>query len=89
MPAPCIATILNFSCIGGLDYDSGPHNVVVTAGETEVMFSVPIHNDAILERNETFTLSINSRLFETNRILIGSVNSALVLINDTSGTVTV
>ena len=71
--------------IGGLDYDSGPHNVVITAGETEVTFSVTIRNDTILERTESFTLSINSTLFETNRIIIGSVNSTLVLINDTSG----
>ena len=58
---------------------------MVPAGETEVTFSVVIHNDTILERTESFTLSMNSTFFETNRILIGNANSTLVLINDTSG----
>lgn len=48
-------------------------------------FSVPVHNDTILERTESFTLSINSSFFETDRIFIGNTNSALVIINDTSG----
>ena len=68
-----------------MDYASGPHNVTVPAGETEMTFSVPIHNDTILERTESFNLSINPRIFETDRISIGNINSALVIINDTSG----
>ena len=48
-------------------------------------FSVPIYHDTILERMEYFILSINSSSFETIRISIGSANSALVIINDTSG----
>ena len=59
--------------------------VVVPAGETETTFSVSIRNDTILERTESFTLSMNSRLFETDRISIGNQSSAVVLINDTSG----
>ena len=73
------------TCIGGIDYASGPHNVTVPAGETEMSFSVPIYNDTILERTESFNISINTRYFETDRISIGSINSALVIINDTSG----
>ena len=68
-----------------MDYASGPHNVTVPAGETEMTFSVPIHNDTILERNESFNLSVNPRRFETDRISIGNIDSALVIINDTSG----
>jgi len=71
--------------VGGIDYDAGPYNVTVPAEKTEVTFSVTIHNDTILERTESFTLSINSRFFETDRILIGNTNSSLVIINDTSG----
>ena len=48
-------------------------------------FSIPIHNDTILERTESFKISINARYFETDRISIGSINSAVVIINDTSG----
>ena len=79
--------LLCYLCIyvGGIDYASGPHNVTVPAGETKMIFSVTIHNDTILERTESFNISINSRLFEIDRISIGSINSALVIINDTSG----
>ena len=79
--------LLCYLCIyvGGIDYASGPHNVTVPAGETQMSFSIPIHNDTILERTESFNISINPRLFETDRISIGSINSALVIINDTSG----
>ena len=70
---------------GTVDYVSGPHNVTVPAGETEITFNVEVHNDTILEGTELFTLSMNSRLFETNRIFIGNANSTLVIINDTSG----
>ena len=76
----CVSTY-----VGGMDYASGPHNVTVPVGKTEMTFSVPIHNDTILERTESFNLSINPRLFETDRILIGNIYSALVIINDTSG----
>ena len=48
-------------------------------------FSIPIHNDTILERTESFNISINPTYFETDRISLGSINSALVIINDTSG----
>ena len=79
--------LLCYLCIyvGGIDYASGPHNITVPAGETQMSFNVTIHNDTILERTESFNISINPRLFETDRISIGSINSALVIINDTSG----
>ena len=81
-----VATIsVLYFILGRIDYDAGPHNVTVPAGVTEVTFNVTIHNDTILERTESFTLSVNSRFFETDRILIGNTNSALVIINDTSG----
>ena len=44
---------------GGVDYNSGPYNILFPAAETSVMFSVLIEDDDLLEDNETFNLTIN------------------------------
>ena len=42
-----------------MDYISGPYTVTIPAGETNATFDVPITDDAILEGNENFMLTIN------------------------------
>ena len=43
-----------------VDYESGPFNVTIPAGEISVVFNISIIDDNIFERNESFSLSINS-----------------------------
>ena len=43
----------------GMDYNSGPFTVKFSAGMTRVPFNVSIHEDNILEGNETFNLIID------------------------------
>ena len=44
---------------GGVDYDSGPYTVTFLAGEIHALLNVLIHNDAVLENDEIFTLTID------------------------------
>ena len=43
---------------GGVDYNSGPYNVIFPAGVTSVSLNIIINNDYVLEYNETFYLTI-------------------------------
>ena len=43
-----------------MDYDSGPYNVIIPAGETSGFFNITINDDDISEDNETFILTISS-----------------------------
>ena len=41
-----------------MDYDSGPYNILFSAGQTSVKFNVSIIDNDLLEDNETFNLTI-------------------------------
>ena len=43
-----------------MDYDSGPYNVTIPAGETCGTFNITINDDDISEGNETFMITITS-----------------------------
>ena len=43
-----------------MDYDSGPYNVIILAGETRGIFNFRINDDDISEDNETFMIIITS-----------------------------
>ena len=45
---------------GGSDYESGPFNVIIPAGETSVPLNISIIDDNIFEANESFNISIDS-----------------------------
>ena len=45
---------------GGVDYNSGPYNIRITAGKTEVTFNVLIKDDRIMESDEKFQLKIQT-----------------------------
>ena len=62
-----------------MDYDSGPCNVTIPAGQTTATFDVPINNDNILECNENFILNINPSSLPTD-ITVGSLGLAIVTI---------
>ena len=45
---------------GKTDYDSGPYNVLINEGKTEVDFNVSIINDKVYEVDELFSLTITT-----------------------------
>ena len=52
-------TYIHMCIVVGNDYESGPFNITIPAGETRATFSIPIINNNIFEDNETFTLTID------------------------------
>ena len=49
------------SCItGDVDYEAGPFNFTITAGETFVPFNISIYNDNVFQGNKSFSLNIHS-----------------------------
>ncbi|WP_420592510.1 Calx-beta domain-containing protein [Robiginitalea biformata] len=65
---------------GGVDYTGNPGtlNFAGTAGETETI-SVPLNNDAIVEADETFTVTLSG---PTNGVSLGTPSSATGTILD-------
>ena len=55
--------------------------MIFPAGSTSVPFDVPITNDDILERNETFSLNIISSS-APDRVIIGNPRQSAVTIVD-------
>ena len=51
--------IINPTALGEEDYKSGPHIVMIPAGNTRAMFNVTITDDNVFELVETFRLAIN------------------------------
>ena len=66
---------------GDYDYNSGPYNVLIPAGVTNVSFTVPIIDDNIIESNETFILTIKESSL-SNRLAYGSYGATIVTIID-------
>lgn len=69
---------------GGIDYDSGPHNVTFPAGVTNVTFNVMINNDNILEENEIFTLSVTAVSLPSKVTNITSAQATVTIMDDDS-----
>ena len=48
-----------------MDYDSGPYNVTIPAGEINSTLNITIKDDDMSEGNETFMISITSSTYVT------------------------
>ena len=72
----------HFAAGGGVDYDSGPYTVRFSAGQTSVIFNVPITDDNILEADESFSLTIIIRNSLPNRVTYDGDGPAEVTIVD-------
>jgi len=68
----------------GIDYDSGPFNLTIPAGETSYQFSIEIINDNVLESFEFFNLTINP-LSLPAKVSVGNPNQTVVIIIDNDG----
>ena len=69
---------------GGVDYNSGPYDVIFPAKETSVTFDIPIINDNIVEGSEFFTLTV-TQMSLPNRVICGHPCMATITVADTSG----
>ena len=67
-----------------MDYSSGPYNITFSIGQTHASFHITIHNDSILENNETFTLNINVSSLPSN-VMVGDPGETTVTIVDDDG----
>ena len=67
---------------GGVDYDSGPYTVTFTAGQTSASFDVPINDDNIYERNETFSLAIDQSTLPNMVMLLPMCRLDVTIVDD-------
>ena len=63
-----------------MDYTSGPYSVTFAAGVLNVPFNISTNDDNIFEKNENFTLTINSSL--PTDVMVGNPGQATVTIVD-------
>ena len=76
--------IVLFYLIGGIDYESGPYDVIFPAGVTSMSFNILIYDDDLLEDNENFTLTIKAESLPVG-ISISSPSTVIMIIrNDDS-----
>ena len=68
----------------GKDYSSGSYEILFTAGQTNVSFNISIFEDYSKDDNETFTLTIISKMLP-DRVSAGNPNTSTVIIKDTTG----
>ena len=69
---------------GGDDYVSGPYNVMIPAGQTNIKFDVTIMDDNVVENVESINLAINSSRVPI-KITLGNTNRTVVNIVDNDG----
>ena len=67
--------------LGGIDYDPGPYNLTIPAGNTSLLFTVPLAIDGILESNEEFEIRINGSSLE---VLISTEPARVVIVDNGS-----
>ena len=83
------SNIITNTCInnvigGGVDYNSGPYSIKISAGATRMTFNVSINNDNILEDNEKFSLIINDASLPSCVITNSSGRTTVIIKNDDS-----
>ena len=66
------------------DYATGPYNVMIPAGQTNVRFDVTIMDDNVVENDENINLAINSNMLP-NKITLGIPGRTMVTIVDNDG----
>jgi len=65
----------------GVDYTSGPYQVVFPSGVTRSSFNITINTDGVLEGKENFRLSIKKDSLPTG-IYLGDFGKSMVTIYD-------
>ena len=70
---------------GGVDYNAGPYNIMIPAGETRVLFNVTIIDDNIYEDHEQFVLTIPTTQSLPDGVYFGSNLTTRISIEDNDG----
>ena len=77
--------LLAYEYVGsGIDFDSTPQNIMITAGNNRNTVNISLINDDIVERRETFSMSLTVPSSLGPGIRTGTITSATVIINDTT-----
>ena len=67
--------------LGGIDYDPGPYNLTIPAGDTSLLFTIPLSIDGILESDEEFEMIIDGASLE---VLISTEPARVVIVDNGS-----
>ena len=67
-----------------MDYDSTPLNATFTAGSTSTIVNVPVIKDNIKEGSETFNLSFTILSSLEDRVISGTIITAVGNITDST-----
>ena len=73
--------IVHGNLIGSRD---GSYNVTIPAGETDVLFKIPIIDDRVIDNNKIFHVIIDNTSLP-HYVFTGSINSTTVTIVDDDG----
>ena len=76
--AVCISAVLFFFLIA-LDFNSNPISVTIMAGDTSGTATIPITDDSIVERDESFDAVLTT---DSRGVIIGTPGQAEVTVND-------
>jgi len=68
-----------------VDYDSTPITATFTAGTNSTTVNVPVTNDSIAEKSETFDLNFNIPSSLSGRVMPGTITKAVGNITDDTG----
>ena len=80
-----ITNELYIICLGrGIDYDSGPFNLIIPARSTSFPFNIEIIDDNILEDFEAFNLTVNSLSLPAS-VSVTNPDQTTVVIIDNDG----
>ena len=74
----------NLYSAGGIDYNSGPYNVTFSPGVTRAPFDIMINNDNILERNESFRLTIAMDSLPKKVTNVSIAQATVIIVDDDS-----
>ena len=66
------------------DFDSAMQTVTIIAGTNSSMVNIPVTNDNVVERDETFIMSLSIPSSLGSKITTGTITSTTVTIIDTS-----
>ena len=73
-----------FGVLSGNDFNSNTQNATIISGNNNTTVNITVTNDKIVERNETFSMSLNVPSSLGPGIVAGVVNSATGTIIDTT-----
>ena len=66
----------------GDDYETGPFNVTIPAGEISVSFNVSLINDNVFEANESFILTIDSSSLPSGVLVQPDCMTVVTIVDD-------